>query len=198
MRLIRVTEDALASILVMDRRLEEYPEPYRSNKDIDIEVSFETYKKFIDDYLDVHDYLATRTTHLRYYLLNGMDDMLCRCFYLDMAMAVAKELWYTDISEVPTGIHHVVEEANCFDKGYVDGLHEIFTSELSRAQNKLMSHLKTLNYQLAPAKVVKFKKEMDYATLLYAMSSPGNEYGVGFNRWSFERSDAYGNNGDIK
>lgn len=44
MRLIRVTEDALASILVMDRRLEEYPEPYRSNKDIDIEVSFETYK----------------------------------------------------------------------------------------------------------------------------------------------------------
>lgn len=44
MKLIRVTEDTLASILIMDRRLEEYPEPYRSNKDIDIEVSFETYK----------------------------------------------------------------------------------------------------------------------------------------------------------
>lgn len=195
MSVIQATEDKLASILVLNRKLEEYPEPYRGNKDMEILVSFDAYKSFIERYLEIYDYLATPTIKLKYYLSCGKDEELYRCFYLDMALAVAKEVWYTDLSGTPTRITHKITGADILDTGYVTSMSEIFPKGLSRARNSLLSYLANSNYKMAAAKTVTFSDELRYASLLYAMSSNTNEFDVGFYKWSYERS-AYDTEGN--
>lgn len=196
MSVIQATEDRLASILVLNRKLEEYPEPYRGNRDMEIQVSFDVYKNFIEQYLEIYDYLATPTLKLKYYLSCGKDDELYRCFYLDMAFAVAKEVWYADLTGAPTRITHKIGDADILDVGYISGMCEIFPEGLSRARNSLLKHLANSNYTMAAAKTVAFGEELKYASLLYAMSSNTNAFDVGFYKWSYERSayDTEGNN----
>lgn len=186
MIVIRATEEGLASLLFLDKRLEEYPEPYRSNGDMEIQVSLDVYRNFVDKYLEGHDYLSTATPILKYTLSLGNDEAFCKCFYKDMALAIIKELWYTDVTGVPTTITHSVGNAKYYDKQYIIDLWEQYPKELSQAQNKLLSHMKSANYQLSVQKVVKFGEQLQYATVLYAMSSIENEY-IDFAYWNFER-----------
>lgn len=187
MYVIKVTEDNIASVMFMDKYLEKYPEPYRGNADITLAVSFETYKKFINKYLEVTDYLSTSTVLLRSYLSRGYDDLLCKCFYRDMANAVVKELWYAREGRSPTSILHLVEDGHGFGGEYIDALYTAFPVQLSRAALDLQESLSVVGYTLPDYKMIQYDKEWRYATVLYAMSSLSNEYGTGFSRWSLER-----------
>lgn len=199
MSIINATEDTLASILLIRKDLEEYPEPYRSNGDIEIRVSFEAYQRFIDKYLAVGDFLATQTNTLLYYLRNDRLDLLCRCFYLDMALAVVKEVWYTDITANPTKLTHIVADSYRFNEDYVTGMCDIFTKDLSRAQNQLVARMRKLQYAVPPTKVNKFSGEFKYAALLYAMADMTGEFSnISFSRWSYERSCVHDDFGDKK
>ena len=57
MSVINVTEDNLLSVLATNKELELYPEPYRSNGDMELVISFDVYLNFIQKYLGVDNYL---------------------------------------------------------------------------------------------------------------------------------------------
>lgn len=180
-------EDTLASVLVLDRSMETCPEPYRGHNDTEIVVSFDVYKEFINKYLSVTDYLATDTVKLLSYLKTCREEELCRCFYKDVAIAVAKEIWYTDIGGAPTKITHVIDGACYNTEEYVSVISKAFAPQLSRASRSLLEYLDYNEYPMSPTKLVKFDAEFSYATLLFAMSSFDNEFGVPFCKWSLER-----------
>lgn len=186
---IYAKEDVLASVIILDKTLEVYPEPYRSKGKNEIVVSFDAYRKFVDKYLDVSDYLATDTPHLLAYSRTGMLDELCKCFYKDMALAIAKELWYTNQDATPTRMTHEVDGAYDFGARYVDAISTSCAQQIARAQTDLLSHMEDADYKIQPAKLISFAWEMKYASILYAMASPTNEYGIPFMRWSLERSN---------
>jgi hypothetical protein len=186
---IYVTEDAIASVMVLDKRMETYPEPYRSRGTaLEIVVSFEAYVKFITTYLDIEDYLATETVRLRYYYAHDNIVELRKCYYKDMAMAIMKELWYTGLDGQPTRLSHSIADSFSFPLEYVSVTAKAMAPQMSRASSSLLNYLSSVNYKIAPAKLVKFADEYNYATLLYAMASRNNEFGIQFQNWSLERS----------
>lgn len=184
----RAMEDELASIIFLDQSFETYPEPYRGHSESEIQVSFDVYKNFIDQYLSVNNYLSTPTLTLKYYLTWDKQESLCRCFYKDMAIAVAKEIWYAEAAGDITRITHIVDGADDFNSDYVKGMCDIYLPNIVRARKDLMAYMKNSLYPLSVNKTIRFNEELNYASLLYAMASFSNEYGVAFYRWSYERS----------
>ena len=184
---IYATKDVLASVIVLDKSMEEFPEPYRSSKDNEIIVSFDVYKNFIKDYLSITDYLATDTAKLKSFLARNCEEELCKCFYRDMALAIAKELWYTSNDKVPTRLTHFISSDSAMPEEYVSIISQSFAAQLARAASDLKDYMRDADYTLPAWKTVKFGTEFSYATILFAMSSMNNEYGVPFCKWSLER-----------
>lgn len=183
--MINATNDVLASILFLRKEYDGYPEPYRSQPELEIRVTISEYKKFIEEYLSLNDYLATDTKILHSIVNNDRHRELCQCFYKDMAYAVMKELWFTEEGSHPTLITHEISGAEVFDSAYINTLSGIFTSKLARAQNALIREITTNRYQIPVKKLIEFESQVKYATLLYAMSSPNDDYGVVFQEWSY-------------
>lgn len=193
MTVINVTEDKLLSVLATNKELELYPEPYRSNGDMELVISFETYVKFIQKYLGVDNYLSTPSLDLQFYLHHSMEDMLLRCFYKDVAIGIVKEIWYTNTDSQPTKLTHTVEGCPALGEEYINGMTQAFRADLVKTQAELLKYMTELNYKLPPVKTLKFQSELNYASLLYAMSKACTK--VGYCRWSLERSPAYGDTG---
>lgn len=184
---IYATKDVLASVIVLDKSMEEFPEPYRSSKDNEIIVTFDVYKNFIKDYLSITDYLSTDTAKLKSFLARDCEEELCKCFYKDMALAIGKELWYTSTDKVPTRLTHFVSGDTAMPEEYVTVISKSFAAQLTGAAEDLKEYLQEADYELPAWKIVKFGNEFSYATILFAMSSINNEYGVPFCKWSLER-----------
>lgn len=189
MSVINVTEDNLLSVLATNKELELYPEPYRSNGDMELVISFDVYLNFIQKYLGVDNYLSTPSLDLRFYLDHDMTDTLLRCFYKDIAVGVIKEIWYTDVNAQPTKLTHTVAGCPNLGEAYINGMHQAFTADIVKAQDELLKYMNGLNYKLPPIKTIRFRDELNYASLLYAMSLACTK--VGYCRWSLERSHTY-------
>lgn len=176
---IVVESDKLASLLIVDKSLEEYPEPYRACDDISIVVTLDNYLSFIRNYLDIDNYMATDTMLLRFWLQEKDDMSLKKAYYKDMAYAIMKELWYSDS---PTAIYHEIDKTPTLGYNYLDILSNSFLKEYNAEQKNLLAGMKQRGYVYTPAKLVKHQKQLTYATALYAMSQ-----GVSYSEWTLER-----------
>lgn len=95
-----LTSDILATVLILDKRLEPQPEPFRCQPKVHFVISFEEYVKFIRNDLDSgYNWLYTSTK----VLLENIRELdqqntesarqeLFTAFLRDMAFAVMKEL----------------------------------------------------------------------------------------------------------
>lgn len=196
MKSIVVQDTQLASVIIVDKKLEEFPEPYRGTKSMELVVSFSAYKDFIHNYLDVNNFLATQTSKLKYWDRTGDERALCMSFYKDMALAVMKELWYVDVGNNPTQIRHIVEDSPVFNDDFISQMSDACKAGLSKAYNELLREMASRKYEYSVAKLSTNKASVDYATLLYAMSFDDVSYGVSFYKWSLERRVQYDGFGD--
>jgi hypothetical protein len=96
MREVYVTSDVMATLFLTDRKMEIRPEPIRMQPSIQLVVGFSEYVDFCRVYLYQRDYLVTSTQEIKAYLDNEDMPALLRCFYKDMAVAVAKELFFAE------------------------------------------------------------------------------------------------------
>lgn len=189
MSLTEITDGLMAPILVLNKSLEVYPEPFRGQRDIVLLVSFGAYKKFINNYLEITDYLSTETVLLRSKLFTDDHQFLVKAFYKDVACAIAKELYYSKQDGLATRIVHKIDGCHVYAKNYVDVYTEAFRPNLQRAKNDLVSLAKKAGYYYSPVALVNNAWLWNYASLLFAMSSPTDNYEVGFAEWSMEVVD---------
>lgn len=95
-----LSSDILATVLILDKRLEPQPEPFRGQPSVHFVVSFEEYIKFVRTELGLgYDWLYTPTSTLLKYVreLDQHNSELARkslftAFLRDMAFAVMKEV----------------------------------------------------------------------------------------------------------
>lgn len=182
--IIRVPNESLASVMVLNKKLEEYPEPYRGQSDMTLVVSFEQYVRFIDKYLEVTDYLNTPTVYLRSKLELDDEGPLYKAFYKDVACAIMKELWYTHRGGDPTKLVHTLGDAPVYGDFYVDAVLGAYKREVASARQDMLDLVEQAGFQFDAGVLYRQQKSVDYASLLFAMSSPTNEYGVDFVKWS--------------
>lgn len=181
---LEVTDNTMASVLILNRSLEEYPEPYRGNNDITLSVSFGEYLKFIDRYLEITDYLSTSTLLLKSKL--ELDDraFLVRSFYQDVACAIAKELFFSRAEGEVTRIIHTVDGGTVFDDDLLEVYKASYMPELVRAKNSLVERAKSAGFMYSPAALQRNRDMWFYASLLYGMASHNDLYGIGYFEWS--------------
>lgn len=99
-----LTKDMMASMIVCNRRLEEIPQPCRGQERVQLVIPFYAYIEFIQEYSQLSKYLLSgkfmnvseqinnvKKTHGEEYKAN-----LYKAFFLDMAVAVGKEVWYSE------------------------------------------------------------------------------------------------------
>lgn len=91
-----VEADRLAALMVLDRDLEPVPEPFRMQPDVEIFVNFEEYRKFVQSLPsdDMHLYFPVDKIHKSMDAHN--EQALIKSFYIDMALAVCKELFFAE------------------------------------------------------------------------------------------------------
>lgn len=194
MDVIRVTDDRLASVLFMDFPLEGhyvgpsqrlYPEPYRGHSDLLLQVDFDTYKDFIGKYLDQTTYMLTETATLKACLESEQDETLMHHFYVDVAGAVAKELFYSQVSGGVTGIVHRIEGADVLS-GLVQMGEASLASNLKLARQEFIDVLDRRGFKLTKYICDTYPTQLSYAVLLYAMGR--GVFGIPFLKWNEERS----------
>lgn len=91
-----VEADCLAAILVLDMELEPLPEPFRMQSDVALTVNFEEYVKFIGTLPDGTHILHSKSDRLKAAVVANDESALLKSFYVDMARAVGKELFYAE------------------------------------------------------------------------------------------------------
>lgn len=110
-----LSSDILATVLILDKRLEPQPEPFRCQPSVHFIVSFEEYIKFVRSELGTgYDWLATPTRELLS-LIWELDQnnsesarrKLFTAFLKDMAFAVMKEVCIAEaLGKSATNITH--------------------------------------------------------------------------------------------
>ena len=97
MKEIMVSYTNLAPLFLLDKTFEEKPDPFRLQGDrVMFIIPFNEYKLFIAKYLGTVDYLATPTKTLKAYLNTQNDIELYRAYMKDVAVAIGKELYYSE------------------------------------------------------------------------------------------------------
>lgn len=91
-----VEADRLAALMVLDRNLEPVPEPFRMQPEVELVINFDEYLKFIES-LSSNCQLLYFTADALHKAINTRNDQsLLRAFYVDMALAVSKELFFAE------------------------------------------------------------------------------------------------------
>lgn len=92
-----LTYENLAPLYILNKELEETPDPFRLQGDkITFIVPYNEYKRFVSRCLREVDYLATPTKDLLSYYKSGNEDELYSSYLRDMAVAICKELHYAE------------------------------------------------------------------------------------------------------
>lgn len=92
-----VDADSLAALMVLNRSLEKVPEPFRMQPDLYLDVCFDEYVRFIRILPDM-DLLYLPTRQLKSFVEGRANAQLLKAFYIDMALAVGKELFFSEYS----------------------------------------------------------------------------------------------------
>ena len=173
--------DNLAPLLLLDKQMEETPEPFRMQKDVLLVVSFSEYLKFIDVYLNKVDYLSTPTFILKRYRATQDTNKLYVSFLKDMAYCVAKELHYAETyNKSATCFMHTAEDSNILS---LQDVEKMYKDIRSYTEQQLRDYMSARDFSLP-----KFFREENmsmwhYANILLFFSmAPGN-------RWILKREE---------
>lgn len=91
-----VEADSLAALMVLDRDLEPVPEPFRMQPDVEVVVNFEEYLKFVQSLPSDATFLYFPTDKLHKSIEARNEQSLIKSFYIDVALAVCKELFFAE------------------------------------------------------------------------------------------------------
>lgn len=183
-----VAADNLATLLLLDKSMEETPEPIRMQPSLALLIPFQGFIDFVNVYLDKRDYLACRTKDLKDAASIGVSDkasreFLLRAFYGAVSRAVVKELHYAEARnrDGTTIIHYFPSTAiPLWSKGKISTLYNTQCGgkgyDLRKDMNNrgffLPNEFRRNNFSL-----------WEYAVVLYAASVEGwQEWGYNPNR----------------
>lgn len=102
-----VEADCLAALMVLDRKLEPVPEPFRMQPGVMLVINFEEYLKFVASLPAGCDLLYFHTADLQKSVETRSDVSVLKSFYIDVALAVCKELFFAEYhGKGATSIRH--------------------------------------------------------------------------------------------
>lgn len=146
-----VTSDSLASLLLLEKRLEPTPEAFRCQPNVVFSIDFQEYINFVTFYLGKVDYLATPTEELlKLVKLYRQGDIkakekLFQAFLTDMSFAVAKELYFAEASgKGATNIIHTTDNTVILNS---DDINNYFVNVVERVTPRLLSRLSYKGYE---------------------------------------------------
>lgn len=91
-----VAADSLAALVVLDRDLEPVPEPFRMQPDVEVIVNFDEYLKFVQSLPMDSAFLYFPMDKLHQSIEARNEQSLIKSFYIDVALAVCKELFFAE------------------------------------------------------------------------------------------------------
>lgn len=171
----QVGNDNLAPILLLDKEMEEIPEPFRMQNNVLLIVSFNEYLAFIKNYLDKVDYLSTPTSMLKRYVDRNDIPELTKAFFRDMAYAVAKELHYAEaVKKEATFIIHEMDCTNVLSTSQVQSM---FMGIKAYTETEIYTYMQAKDFGLPRFFQEKNLFLWQYANVLYYFSKAlGNSW----------------------
>lgn len=91
-----IEADSLAALMVLNRELEPIPEPFRMQPDVEVVVNFEEYLKFVQSLPSNAQLLYFPIDKLHQSIESHNEQSLIKSFYIDVALAVCKELFFAE------------------------------------------------------------------------------------------------------
>ena len=91
-----VDADSLASVFVLNKDLEPVPDPFRLQPEMLFVIGFESYRKFVEHIPGSMNILYFTTNLLHTRMSEGNETALLKSFYIDMALAICKELYFAE------------------------------------------------------------------------------------------------------
>lgn len=93
-------------------------------------------------------------------------------------------MWFASRGGVATRIVHELADSPVYTIEYVNAVSEVYKREAGAAYMSLLESMEQCGYSYNAGVLHRQVDDVNYATLLYAMSSPTNEYGISFAKWS--------------
>lgn len=97
MQIHHVTSDSLAALMLMNKALEPYPEPFRLQPSITFVIPFKEYVTWVMSLPRGSHLLYAETAKIQGAIESANMAALLRYFYADMAMALGKELHFAEL-----------------------------------------------------------------------------------------------------
>lgn len=93
---VEVEADRLATLLVMDASLEPRPAPIRLQPEVTVVINFEEYLRFVQLLPAGSAFLNSSIEKMQQCIRAHEERSLLKAFYVDMALAVGKELYFAE------------------------------------------------------------------------------------------------------
>lgn len=185
MEKVVVKPDSLASILVVNRELEEEAEEFRLQPKVNFIVNFNDYLKFIDKELNIGDYLSLPMIILKKQVKlyqteksKTAYEFLKRAFFKDMSMAILKELHFAErYRKTVSVISHNITGTMSYKDALITKIYE--TQAREKSEEDLIQKIDKKNYPIAFPVSESNQFALQYAVVLEFYSS------LGKTDWSF-------------
>lgn len=93
---VEADADCLAALMVLDPSLEPTPEPFRMQPDVTVVINLTEYIRFVQSLPSGSRYLRAPTDTIQSAIAANDTTRLLKSFYLDMALAEGKELYFAE------------------------------------------------------------------------------------------------------
>lgn len=175
-----LSSEQLATILILDKQIEPYPEPFRFQPKVHLYIDFLEYIKFIRTELGTgYDWLSTPTRVLND-LVREYDHgdskiatvKLFAAFQQDMAFAIMKELCLAEREgkNVTKITHYTTLGSVIYDKNKVDSL---FPKVQEYSDERLRKYLEVMGYHYGKLHFGPNYDSYKYAVILMFLANKG-------------------------
>lgn len=187
MEKIVVKSDSLASLLVVNRELEEEAEEFRLQPRVNFIVDFDNYLKFIDKELNVGDYLSVPMIVLKKHVENYQTKksipsygVLKRAFFMDMSLAIMKELHFAERhGKTVSCITHNIQGTRSYSDVLINALYE--GQAKKHSEEELLKRISKKRYPIQLPVLEANEFALRYAVLLQFSADSGKT------DWSFNK-----------
>lgn len=185
-KIVVVKPDSLASILVVNRELEEEAEAFRLQPKVNFVIDFDNYLEFIDKELNMGKYLAlpmkalkTQTANYQTTKSKTAYTFLKRAFFKDLCLGMMKELYFAEKDRKTVSyITHRIEGERLEGSDFIEKMFkEHITDEM---QINLIKRISNQRYPIAIPISEKNMFAFKYALVLDYCAD------VGMTFWSFD------------
>lgn len=188
MEKVVVKPDSLASLLVVNRELEEEAEEFRLQPKVNFVVDFNDYLKFIDKELNIGDYLSLPMIVLKKQVKlyqteksKASYEFLKRAFFKDMSMAILKELHFAErYGKTVSFITHNISGTMDYQEVLINKIYE--TQAKEKSEGDLIQKMYKKNYPIAFPVSESNQFALRYAVVLEFYAS------LGKTDWSFNKN----------